>query len=220
MTETSYDPPGSYHHGDLRLAILKAACDHLRRENAESLSLRALARGIGVSQTAPYRHFDSKNALFAGIATWGFQILSGQMHALLADQTSPMESFLAFGRCYLDFSREHVEKYQLFFDSSLVEYGDYPSLQEASGLCFDHLLAVIRLGQRDRLFVEREEEEIAAIVWSGLHGMASLQKLKRGREGMIPAPQHILDRPVGKAIRFLSEEQNQALNLLLRSVLK
>ena len=130
MTETSDDLPGSYHHGDLRLAILKAACDHLRRENAESLSLRALARGIGVSQTAPYRHFDSKNALFAGIATWGFQILGGQMKASLADRTSPMESFLSLGRCYLDFAREHAEKYQLFFDSSLVEFGEYPSVDE------------------------------------------------------------------------------------------
>ena len=213
MTETSDDLPGSYHHGDLRLAILKAACDHLRRENAESLSLRALARGIGVSQTAPYRHFDSKNALFAGIATWGFQILGGQMQASLADQTSPMESFLTLGRCYLDFSREHAEKYQLFFDSSLVEFGEYPRLQEASGVCFDHLLDVIRLGQPGRLFVEREEEEIAAIVWAGLHGMASLLQLKQGRQGLT-------DRPVGKAIRFLAEQQDQTLDLLLRSVLK
>ncbi len=213
MTETSDDLPGSYHHGDLRLAILKAACDHLRRENAESLSLRALARGIGVSQTAPYRHFDSKNALFAGIATWGFQILGGQMKASLADQTSPMESFLSLGRCYLDFSREHAEKYQLFFDSSLVEFGEYPKLQEASGVCFDHLLDVIRLGQQARLFVEREEEEIASIVWAGLHGMASLLQLEHGRGDLI-------DRPVGKAIRFLAEEQDQTLNLLLRSVLK
>ena len=214
MRETSDDLPGSYHHGDLRLAILKAACDHLRRENAESLSLRALARGIGVSQTAPYRHFDSKNALFAGIATWGFQILSGQMQASLADQTSPMESFLSLGRCYLDFSREHAEKYQLFFDSSLVEFGEYPKLQEASGVCFDHLLDVIRLGQQARLFVEREEKEIASsIVWAGLHGMASLLQLEHGRGDLI-------DRPVGKAIRFLAEEQDQTLNLLLRSVLK
>jgi AcrR family transcriptional regulator len=207
MRETSDDLPGSYHHGDLRLAILKAACDHLRRENAESLSLRALARGIGVSQTAPYRHFDSKNALFAGIATWGFQILGGQMKA------SPMESFLSLGRCYLDFSREHAEKYQLFFDSSLVEFGEYPKLQEASGVCFDHLLDVIRLGQQARLFVEREEKEIASIVWAGLHGMASLLQLEHGRGDLI-------DRPVGKAIRFLAEEQDQTLNLLLRSVLK
>ena len=213
MTETSDDLPGSYHHGDLRLAILKAACDHLRRENAESLSLRALARGIGVSQTAPYRHFDSKNALFAGIATWGFQILGGQMQASLADQMSPMESFLTLGRCYLDFSREHAEKYQLFFDSSLVEFGEYPRLQEASGVCFDHLLDVIRLGQQNRLFIEREEEEIAAIVWAGLHGMASLLQLKHGRQGLT-------DRPVGKAIRFLAEQQDQTLNLLLRSVRK
>lgn len=213
MRETSDDLPGSYHHGDLRLAILKAACDHLRRENAESLSLRALARGIGVSQTAPYRHFDSKNSLFAGIATWGFQILGGQMKASLAYQTSPVESFLSLGRCYLDFSREHAEKYQLFFDSSLVEFGEYPKLQEASGVCFDHLLDVIRLGQQARLFVEREKEEIASIVWAGLHGMASLLQLEHGRGDLI-------DRPVGKAIRFLAEEQDQTLNLLLRSVLK
>jgi len=213
MTEISDDSTGSYHHGDLRQAILKAACDHLRRENAESLSLRALAREIGVSQTAPYRHFDSKNALFAGIATWGFQILGGQMAASLSDQTSPMESFLNLGRCYLEFSREHVEKYQLFFDSSLVEFDEYPKLQEASGVCFDHLLNVIRLGKQDGLFVEREEEEIAAIIWAGLHGMASLLRLDHRRQGMI-------DQPVGKAIRFLAEQQDQTLKLLLRSVLK
>jgi AcrR family transcriptional regulator len=213
MTETSDDLPGSYHHGDLRLAILRAACDHLRRENADSLSLRALARGIGVSQTAPYRHFDSKNALFAGIATRGFQILGGQMKVSLADQTSPMQSYLTLGRCYLDFSREHAKKYQLFFDSSLVEFGEYPRLQEASGVCFDHLLDVIRIGQQAGLFVEQEEEEIAAIVWAGLHGIASLLQLEHGR-------QDVNDRPVGKAIRFLAEEQDQTLNLLLRSVLK
>jgi len=213
MAEISDDSPGTYHHGDLRLAILKAACDHLQRGNAETLSLRALAREIGVSQTAPYRHFESKNALFAGIATWGFQILSGEMQASLADQVSPVESFLTLGRCYLDFSREHAEKYQLFFDSSLVDFGVYPRLQEASGVCFDHLLEVIRLGKQQGLFVEREEEEIAAIIWSGLHGMASLLQLDHRRAGMI-------DRPVGKAIRFLTEKQDQTLNLLLRSVLK
>lgn len=213
MTETSDDLSGNYHHGDLRQAILKAACDHLQRENAESLSLRALAREIGVSQTAPYRHFDSKNALFAGVATWGFQILGGQMQASLAEPTSPIESFLTLGRCYLNFSREHAEKYQLFFDSSLVEFDEYPKLQEASGVCFDHLLEVIRLGKQDGLFIEKEEEEIAAIVWSGLHGMASLLRLDHKRQGKI-------ERPVGKAIRFLAEEQDQSLSLLLRSVLK
>lgn len=219
MTQTSQDSSGSYHHGDLRLAILKAACEHLRVENAESLSLRALARGIGVSPTAPYRHFDSKNALFAGIATWGFQILSGQLQVLLSEETSPMESFMNLGRCYLDFSREHAEKYQLFFDSSLFVFGDYPRLQEASGLCFEHVLGIIRLGKRHRLFVDREEEEIAAIVWSGLHGTASLLKLHHERP--LPAAyQQLLERPVEKAIRFLAEEQDRTLNLLLRSVLK
>ncbi len=213
MIETSDDPSGSYHHGDLRQAILEAACDHLRQENADTLSLRALAREIGVSQTAPYRHFDSKNALFAGVATWGFQILGSQMQASLADDMSPKESFLTLGHCYLNFSRAHAEKYQLFFDSSLVEFDEYPELQEASGLCFDHLLDVIRLGKQDGLFIEQEKEEIAAITWAGLHGMASLLQLDHKRQGLV-------DRPVGRAIRFLAEEQDQTLNLLLRSVLK
>ena len=72
---------------------------------------------------------------------------------------------------------------------------------------------MIRRGQVSWLFVEREEEEIAAIVWAGPHEMASLLQLKHGRQDLI-------DRPVGKAINFLFEEQDQTLNFLLRSVLK
>ena len=67
---------------------------------------------------------------------------------------------------------------------------------------------VIRRGQVSGLFVEREEEEIAAIVWAGLHGMASLLQLKHGHQDLI-------DRPVGKAINFLFEEQDQALKFFI-----
>ena len=72
---------------------------------------------------------------------------------------------------------------------------------------------MIRLGKQDGLFIEQEKEEIAAITWAGLHGMASLLQLDHKRQGLV-------DRPVGRAIRFLAEEQDQTLNLLLRSVLK
>ena len=65
----------SYHHGDLKHTLIKAACQHLAKAGAESLSLRALARDAGVSQTAPYRHFKTKSSLFAAIAATGFDEL-------------------------------------------------------------------------------------------------------------------------------------------------
>jgi AcrR family transcriptional regulator len=58
-----------YHHGDLRNTLLELAEEHLGKNGIDKLSLRALARDIGVSQTAPYRHFIDKNGLLAALAT-------------------------------------------------------------------------------------------------------------------------------------------------------
>ncbi|MEM1344786.1 MAG: helix-turn-helix domain-containing protein, partial [Pseudomonadota bacterium] len=52
--------PRAYHHGNLRAKLLEEAIDQLRDTPPEQLSLRAIARALGVSQTAPYRHFDDK----------------------------------------------------------------------------------------------------------------------------------------------------------------
>src|SRR5918998_6769731 len=58
--------PRSYHHGALRQALLDASVNLLREGDVEALSLRAVARAAGVSQTAPYRHFKDRRALVAG----------------------------------------------------------------------------------------------------------------------------------------------------------
>src|SRR5881394_2582635 len=62
----------SYHHGNLRQALLDAAVDLLRTGGADALTLRAAARAAGVSQSAPYRHFADRRALVAGVAQEGF----------------------------------------------------------------------------------------------------------------------------------------------------
>lgn len=202
-----------YHHGDLRQAILVAACHHLRHGNADSLSLRALAREIGVSQTAPYRHFDSKNALYAGIATWGFSILEKELAQIATTHLPPVDSVVALGVAYLKFSEEHTEKYQLFFDNSLVDFDEYADLQESSARCFNHLLEVIRKGKESGLYQDRADEDLAGLIWASLHGMASLLQLNRQQATFT-------ERPVGQAVRFLAEEREVALRLLLRSILE
>jgi len=68
-----------YHHGDLRAALLDAALDLL--EDDEAFSLRAVARRAGVSPTAPYRHYQHKEALLAALATHGFARLADRLEA-------------------------------------------------------------------------------------------------------------------------------------------
>ena len=53
----------SYHHGDLRAALIKAATAEIEHGGYENLSLRELADSVGVSRGAPYRHFADRRAL-------------------------------------------------------------------------------------------------------------------------------------------------------------
>jgi AcrR family transcriptional regulator len=201
-----------YHHGDLHQAILEAACLHLRTQNADSLSLRALAREIGVSQTAPYRHFDSKNALFAAVATWGFRILEGDLAQMSSNLTlSASQAMVELGMTYLRFAENHAEKYQLCFDSSLVEFDEYSELQAASAKCFDHLSALIRRGIQSGEFEQRAEEELAAIAWAGLHGLASLSRSSRPRDG-------IEESATLRAIDYLIKDQRGVVTSMLRAI--
>src|SRR5215510_14578577 len=74
---------GAYHHGNLRQALLDQALIGLRKHGAENSSLRDLARGIGVSQAAPYRHFPDKDSLLAQLAALGYRELAQAMRAAL-----------------------------------------------------------------------------------------------------------------------------------------
>jgi AcrR family transcriptional regulator len=67
----------SYHHGDLRAALLARAEETLREKGAEALSLRELARDLGVSHAAPSRHFKDRRALLDALALTGFDQLTG-----------------------------------------------------------------------------------------------------------------------------------------------
>ena len=93
--------PKSYHHGNLRAELLDAAIEQLRSSSVEDLSLRALARSVGVSQTAPYRHFADKGELLAAMATRGYRGLLSALHrAGDASSDSPADSIdCAVARC-------------------------------------------------------------------------------------------------------------------------
>lgn len=152
---------------------MELAIAAIETKGTEALSLRALAREAGVSATAPYRHFPSKRCLFAGLATRGFLQLKKAMTQTLVQYASIEERFIAMGLTYIDFAVNNPVPYKLMFGSVLADFSDYAMLQQASEDVYEQLL-----DELNKLISERALDispvELGGIVWSGVHGMASL----------------------------------------------
>lgn len=154
-----------YHHGDLRRALVRAAGELVERGGPAAVSLREAARAAGVSHAAPYRHFDSREALLAAVAADGFRQL---LEALRAVEAAGGERLPALGRAYVDFAIACPGLYQLMF-SEAVSKAAHPDLWEASRAAMAPLRDAVAgqaKGQGGRL------ETVAA--WALVHGLAHL----------------------------------------------
>jgi len=96
----------SYHHGELRQAVLRTAGEVLEKEGLESLSVRELARRAGVSHNAPYRHFPDHDRLLVALVEEGFEML---IDALARRPRREM------GEAYVDFALAHPQRFRLMF---------------------------------------------------------------------------------------------------------
>jgi AcrR family transcriptional regulator len=110
----------TYHHGDLRAALLTAAAAEIERIGYENLSLRELAESLGVSRAAPYRHFADRRALLAAVAADGFDRLTAIYRNAIANETKPQGRLAAAGRGYLAFAAERPQLFRLMFVSDLL----------------------------------------------------------------------------------------------------
>lgn len=155
---------GKYHHGDLRRALLDAAMDMLATHGAEDLGLRELARVVGVSAAAPYRHFDNKTALLEALAVTGYRDFALAVDAA-ARGVAPGERLNAMGRAYVKFALEHANLFRLMFSPELKRDAR-PTLRMAADAAFASL----------RLATANEGDgRIAALkAWAQVHGLAVL----------------------------------------------
>ncbi len=159
-TVSTSEPAGQpYHHGDLRRALVAAARALLEESGPEALSLRDVARRVGVSHSAPYRHFPTRQALLAAVAAEGFAALSARMTAL------PAAPGLAGGfRCYLGFAREQPGLFRLMFEGGMEASAD-PTLRAASEQAYDGLRRAVH-----RLAPAADRAAVVA-AWAQLHGL-------------------------------------------------
>lgn len=106
--------PGTFHHGDLREALLVAATNIVERDGHAELSLRPLAVRLGVSQPALYRHFADKAAMLAAVAERGWLQLDVEMRERMGRAREPAEALRAAGRAYVDWAHAHPNMFRLF----------------------------------------------------------------------------------------------------------
>lgn len=115
----------TYHHGDLEAEALRAAADWVRERGPDALSMRALARELGVSHKALYRYFEDRSALMLAVAARGFDALcdaiTGELGAAVSDE-------LAFVEAYVGFALEAPHRYRAMFDVPHGTFDDHPAL--------------------------------------------------------------------------------------------
>ncbi len=164
-----------YHHGDLREEILCAASRLLEENNIASLSLRAVAKEVGVSHTAPYRHFKDKEGLLAGIAGVGFDRLATQLaEAVASNPGDPAAQLQEAGHQYVQLALKNPQITQLMFSGILPCDDTYPELRASGDTAFDGLKYIIEEGQSLGIFKQGDVEMLALTAWSGIHGLSML----------------------------------------------
>jgi AcrR family transcriptional regulator len=165
----------SYHHGDLRQSLIDGAIALMGETGISELSLRQVARRVGVSHNAPYRHFEDKEALLAAVAAQGFQSLQEAMET--ARQQVPAEAakrLEAIGIAYVMFALAQPLHYRLMFGDYRCHFGKYPDLTEASQQAFLVLLTTIQEGQTTGVFSQADPMDMARVAWSLVHGQSML----------------------------------------------
>ncbi len=128
----------SYHHGDLRKALLAAAADDIERGGYENLSLRELAASVEVSRAAPYRHFVDRRSLLAALATQGFDELAAIYRKVILQGKTPHARLAASGRAYLEFAEKRPQLFRLMFASDLLAANPPDAtLIKSAGACYE-----------------------------------------------------------------------------------
>ncbi|MGO1411073.1 TetR/AcrR family transcriptional regulator [Microbacterium sp.] len=158
----------AYHHGDLRAALLARAVDEIDARGVEGLSLRAVARDLGVSHGASARHFRDRAALIDAVAIEGLERLLRAMGTV--SKGDPISSA---AREYVRFAVEHP---RLLAASYAAKRADSASeeLVEAGGRMMEFVVELLQRGQKEGVLRSGDAAEQARVAFAAVHGVAML----------------------------------------------
>ena len=160
----------SYHHGNLKQELILCACKLCEENGYETLSMRSIAKESGVSQTAPYRHFETKESLYASVAMEGFKKL-GKVTSIDTSQKVTKKKLIETSVNYINFGLENANTYDLMFGTAVGDFSNYPELLDCANATYENMrLSFAKLANDS-------EETIAykcITLWSMLHGLVGI----------------------------------------------
>jgi AcrR family transcriptional regulator len=170
----------TYHHGDLRRALVQAALELAAEEKDWNFSLREVARRAGVSHNAPYNHFPHKRDLLDAAAAAGHDLLRSELTAAVAKIADPRAALSKMSSAYVSFGIKNPALYRLMF--SVVPSGPAWRREEVlnAWVALRAVLEnILRRGARIGIFApaltRKSELQTAALyIWAVAHGLTML----------------------------------------------
>jgi len=179
-----------------RTRAVEAAMGLFAEHGYRGVTLRSLAKALGVSPMTPYRYFENKQELFSMVRAEAFRRFADAQRDAVANVEDPKEALRALGRAYVSFALDEPDAYHIMFELLQAPAGTYPELEAQQARSFSYLLdAVGRLIQAGGM--EGEALDRAHFLWAQVHGLVSLHlagKLVMGRtlEELVPV---VFDAP-------------------------
>jgi AcrR family transcriptional regulator len=164
----------SYHHGNLQQAIIDQAASMLRDDQNADLSLRKIAREIGVSHQAPYRHFATKDDVLAAVRADGFDRLTRTVQSAIAQHPRSRRLQLETATwAYVRSAIDNPAVYQLMFGGEIESklWGDRQ--RDCAGESLAALASILCLDSS--IPVDASALHRARLIWATMHGLASLK---------------------------------------------
>ena len=166
-----------YHHGNLKEELISSACRVCELSGHDNMSLRSIAKEASVSQTAPYRHFKTKECLLAEVSKRGFEELTERLRAATSEQSkaTAKDRFLEMGLAYLEFGLEKRKTYDLMH-SPVIDKVEFPELLDAAQGAFEELVQILK-----DLYPGISEDSLGQKCikfWALMHGLVGLLDMK------------------------------------------
>jgi AcrR family transcriptional regulator len=159
-------PKATYHHGDLRAALVLAAIELLEESGETELSLRAVARRAGVSPAAPYRHYADREALVSAVAAVGYRELAERLAAAHPAPSTP-EQLASVATAYVQFALERPALFRIMFGEPCDRDNDERVAATTAVSAYVRSIA-------QRTFPQADAEALATAIWALVHGLAFL----------------------------------------------
>lgn len=161
--------------GDLRLRLLRAASEIISNEGLKKLTMRALSNQVGVSRTAPYRHFKNKDALLLSIAEEGFNELTIRYrkinHDISLDSLSKLQNI---GLAYIEFAIKNQGAFRLMFGQEITQQQGSGKLRSDASETFNEYLMAVKAFQDEMNITIDDYSILANYSWAAVHGLATL----------------------------------------------